>query len=185
MTEYVEIAVDEDEFRLFNRLLLSYNDFKQAHEVALELVKGDYYKKYPENRHILHAFNLTVIIAYSRPFKTSRGQLALRSLPKDVLSDFDEEKMEIHHQVISDRDTMMAHSDADANNVVPQALDLGHRRILMPSNASPYAIHLLPGVMEKLAAMAFELQEKVFGMRMEIEPRIIDKLPLIQVQDET
>jgi len=55
MTEYIEIDVDEEEFRLFNRLLLSYNDFKQAHEVASELVKGDYYEKYPEHRHILHA----------------------------------------------------------------------------------------------------------------------------------
>lgn len=185
MAEYIEIDVDEEEFRLFNRLLLSYNDFKQAHEVAFELVDNDYYEKYPENRHLVHALNLAVIIAYSRPFKVSRGQLALKTLPEDFLSGFDEEKMEIHHQVLNDRDTMMAHSDADANNVVPQALDLGHRKMLMPTNASPYATHLLPEVMDKLSTMAFELQEKVFEMRMEIEPRIIDKLPLIQVQDET
>ena len=167
MTEYIEIDVDEEEFRLFNRLLLSYNDFKQAHEVASELIKGDYYEIYPENRHILHALNLAVVIAYSRPFKTSRGKLALKSLPEDILSGFDEEKMEIHNQVILDRDTMMAHSDADANNVIPQALDLGHCKILMPANASPYVMHLLPEVMEKLGSMAFELQEKVFEMRME------------------
>ncbi|WP_430461010.1 hypothetical protein ACQUQU_17560 [Thalassolituus sp. LLYu03] len=184
MTEYIEIDIVEDEFRLFNRLLLSYNDFKQAHEIASELVKGDYYEKYPENRHILHALNLAVIIAYSRPFKTSRGKLALKSIPEDILCGFDEEKMKIHKQVLTDRDTMMAHSDADANNVIPQVFDLGHRKMLMPTNASPYVIHLLPEVMEKLADMAYELQEKVFEKRMEIEPKIIDKLPLIQVQDE-
>jgi hypothetical protein len=185
MPDYIEIDVNEEEFRLFNRLLISYNDFKQAHEVASELVNGDYYEKYPENRHILHALNLAVVIAYSRPFKTSRGKLALKSLPENILSSFDEEKMNIHNQVLSDRDTMMAHSDADANNVVPQAIDLGHRKMLMPTNASPYAMHLLPEVMEKLADMAYELQEKVFEMRMEMEPQIIDKLPLIRVQDET
>lgn len=80
---------------------------------------------------------------------------------------------------------MMAHSDADANNVIPQVLDLGHRKMLVPSNASPYAKHLSLEAMEELAKMAYELQEKVFEMRMEIEPRIIDKLPEIRVQDET
>ncbi|MGK0249191.1 MAG: hypothetical protein ACI910_001929 [Oleispira sp.] len=185
MTEYIEIDVDEAEFRLFNRLLLSYNDFKQAHEVASELVENDYYEKYPENRTLVHALNLAVIIAYSRPFKVSRGELALKTLPEDFLCQFDEKKMKIHHQVLNDRDTMMAHSDADANNAIPQALDLGHRKILVPMNASPYASHLLPDVMDTLSKMAYELQEKVFEMRMEIEPRIIDKLPLIRVQDET
>jgi len=185
MVEYIEIDVDEDEFKLFNRLLLSYNDFKQAHEVASELIGNDYYDKYPENRHMVHALNLAAIVAYSRPFKVSRGQLALKTLPEDILSGFDEDKMKIHQQVLNDRDTMMAHSDADANNAIPQALDLGHRKILMPTNASPYAVHLLPEVMETLSTMAYELQEKVFEMRMEIEPRIIDKLPVNQVQDET
>jgi len=185
MTDYIEIDVDEEEFKLFNRLLLSYNDFKQAHEVASELVENGYYEKYSENRHIVHALNLAVIVAYSRPFKVSRGKLALKKLPADILSRFDEDKMKIHNQVLKARDTMMAHSDADANNVVPQVLNLGHRKMLMPTNASPYTTHLLPEVMEKLATMAYELQEKVFEMRMEIEPRIIDKLPLIKVQDET
>jgi hypothetical protein len=185
MTEYIEIDVDEEEFRLFNRLLLSYNDFKQAHEVASVLIEGKYYEKYPENRTVVHALNLAVIVAYSRPFKVSRGQLALKTLPKEILSGFDNEKMKIHQQVLKDRDTMMAHSDADANNVIPQVLDLGDRKILLPINASPYAIPLLPEVMEKLSTMAYQLQERVFEMRMEIEPRIIDKLPLARIQDET
>ncbi len=96
MTEYIEIDVDENEFRLFNRLLLSYNDFKQAHEVASILIEGKYYEKYPENRTVVHALNLAVIVAYSRPFKVSRGQLALRALPKEILSMFDDEQMKIH-----------------------------------------------------------------------------------------
>lgn len=185
MSEYIEIDVDEEEFRLFNRLLLSYNDFKQAHEVASELLKNGYYDDYPHNRTLVHSLNLTVIVAYSRPFKVSRGQLALKSLPERVLSEFDHEQMEIHQQVLCDRDTMMAHSDADANNVLPQVLDLEGKKILIPMNASPYATPLLREAMEKLAAMAYCLQEKVFEMRMEIEPRIIDKLPVTRIEDET
>ena len=185
MTEHIEIDVDEEEFRLFNRLLLSYNDFKQAHEVASVLIEGKYYEKYPEIRTVLHALNLAVIVAYSRPFKVSRGQLALKTLPKEILSGFDNEQIKIHQQVLKDRDTMMAHSDADANNVIPQVLDLGHRKILLPTNASPYATPLLPEVMEKLSTMVYQLQEKAYEMRMKIEPRIIDKLPLARIQDET
>lgn len=185
MSEHIEIDIDEDEFRLFNRLLLSYNDFKQAHEVASELLENGYYDDYPKNRTLVHALNLTVIIAYSRPFKVSRGQLALKSLPEEVLSGFNQEQMEIHQQVLCDRDTMMAHSDADANNVFPQVLDLGHRKMLVPMNASPYATPLLHEAMEKLSAMAYYLQERVFEMRIEIEPRIIDKLPVTPIEGET
>lgn len=184
MTEYIEIDVDEEEFRLFNRALISYNDFKQAGEVAHELLSNGYYENYPKNRALVHALNLTVIVAYSRPFKVSRGQLAAKSLPDEILADFDEQQMEIHRQVLLDRDTMMAHSDADANNVFPQVLDLGNSKMLLPMNASPYATHLLPEVMKKLAEMAFILQEKCQSIRMEIEPRIIDKLPVARVADE-
>ncbi|GIU19287.1 hypothetical protein TUM4644_06850 [Shewanella colwelliana] len=185
MTEYIEIDVDEDEFRLFNRLLLSYNDFKQAHEIASVLLESEYYNNVPENRTLIHALNLTVIIAYSRPFKTSRGKLALKMLPQEILSEFDSEQMEIHQQILCDRDTMMAHSDADANNVIPQVIELGNRKMLFPMNASPYATPLLREVMEKVAIMAYELQERTFEMRMEIEPRIIDKLPVIWGFGET
>jgi hypothetical protein len=34
MSEYIEFDIDEEDFRLFNRLLLSFYDFKQAHVVA-------------------------------------------------------------------------------------------------------------------------------------------------------
>ena len=185
MREYFEIDVNAEEFRLFNRLLLSYNDFNQAYEVANELLEKNYYSNYPQNRTLVHALNLTVIVAYSRPFKISRGQLALKRLPEEIISDFDSEQMKIHQQVLSDRDTMMAHSDADANNTIPHAYDMGHKRILVPINSNPYAKPLIKGVMKKLAAMALDLQEKVFEMRMEIEPKIIDKLPLADTAAET
>jgi hypothetical protein len=184
MSEHIDIDIDEHELRLFKRLLLSYNDFKQAHEVAIELLEGGHYDNYEHNRTLLHALNLTVIIAYSRPFKVSRGQLALKSLPLEILSNFDHEQMDIHQQVLCDRDTMMAHSDSDANNALPQVLSRKGKKILIPINTSPYAIPLLREAMEKLANMAFLLQEKVFEMRMDIQPRIIDKLPAVQIDSE-
>lgn len=184
MNGVIEIEIDE-ELRFFNRLLLSYNDFRQAHEVASVLVEGDYYEKYPENRTIVHALNLAAIVAYARPFKNSRGELALRKLPDEILNGFSEEQLELHSQIIADRDTMMAHSDADANGAMPHSLDLGHRKILLPVNASPYATPLLSEAMSNLAEMAFDLQEKVFSMRQEMEPSIINRVPVAKVEDDT
>ena len=46
---------------------------------------------------------------------------------------------------------MMAHSDADANDVVPHVLEHEGRKTLVPVNASPYVMHLLPDAMKKLA----------------------------------
>ena len=49
MGESIEIDVDEEEFKLFNRLVLSYNDFKQAHEVASELLENGCYEDHLVN----------------------------------------------------------------------------------------------------------------------------------------
>lgn len=75
-----ELGLSDEQFgklRLFNRILISYNDFKQAHEIASRLLEGDLYRNYPrENRHLVIALNIAAIVAYSRPFLDSKGELA-------------------------------------------------------------------------------------------------------------
>ena len=46
-----ELGLSDEEFRklrLFNRILISYNDFKQAQVTASLLLDGDLYKDYRE-----------------------------------------------------------------------------------------------------------------------------------------
>lgn len=168
-------------FKLFNRILISYNDFKQAHEIASLLIEGKLYDKYPEeNRCLVIALNMAAIIAYSRPFLDSKGELAHNRLPGKVLKILSEEEKEVHETVLKDRNTMMAHSDADANLSIPCVMKISNHSILVPQNASPYATPLVADAMLKLCDMSYKLQEYCFKLRQEMEPDILPILPLVE-----
>ncbi|SLM48700.1 protein of unknown function [Nitrospira japonica] len=112
-----ELGLSDEQFgklQLFNRILISYNDFRQVFEVASLMLDGDLYRNYPrENRQLVIALNMAAVIAYSRPFLNSGGELAHNRLPRRVLRDFTAEELNIHEQGLNDRNTTMAHSDAD------------------------------------------------------------------------
>ena len=164
--------------RVLNRLLISYNDFKQTHEISGLLLEGDLYEKYPrENRHLTIALNMAAVVAYSRPFVKNRGELAHNRLPSGVLRILTEREREIHDIVLEDRHRMMAHSDADANGSIPLVMETGNSKILVPKNANAYETLLLPEAMSVLHAMAYKLQERCFELREEMLPELIDILP--------
>ena len=102
-----ELGLTDEQFgklRLFNRVLISYNDFKQAHEIATLLVDGSLYRDYPrENRHLVIALNMATIVAYTRPFLDSGGELAHNRLPGRVLRQLTAEEMALHETVLEDR----------------------------------------------------------------------------------
>lgn len=182
-----ELGLSDEQFqklRLFNRILISYNDFKQAHEIASLLLDGNLYRNYPrENRHILIALNMAAIVAYSRPFLDSKGELAYNRLPGKVLKKLNPKEIEVHQAVLNDRNTMMAHSDADANISIPLVMETNDRKIVIPQNASPYDTPLLPEAMQLLSDMALKLREHCFALRQEMEPELIQFLPRVQVPE--
>lgn len=179
-----ELGLTDEQFgklRLFNRVLISYNDFKQAHEIATLLVDGDLYRDYPrENRHLVIALNMAAIVAYARPFLDSGGELAHNRLPGRVLRHLSGEEITLHQTVLEDRNTMMAHSDADANLAIPIVMETARGPMVIPKNASAYATILLPESMQLLRTMAFKLQEACFGLRQELEPELVSFLPRIE-----
>lgn len=181
-----ELGLTDEQFvklRLFNRALISYNDFKQAHEIATLLVDGNLYRDYPrENRHLVIALNMAAIVAYTRPFLNSGGELAHNRLPGRVLRQLTAEEMALHETVLEDRNTMMAHSDADANLSIPLVMDTDRGPIVVPQNASPYATCLLPESMQLLRMIAFKLQEHCFVLRQELEPEVVSFLPRVRVE---
>jgi hypothetical protein len=176
-----ELGLTDEQFgklRLFNRILISYNDFKQAHEIATLLVDGDLYRNYPrEHRHLVIALNMAAIVAYSRPFMDSGGELANNRLPGRVLRQLTAEEMTLHEAVFKDRSTMMAHSDADANLSIPLVVETDRGSIVIPKNASAYTSILLPESMRLLSGMAIKLQEYCFVLRQELEPELVAFLP--------
>lgn len=185
-----QLGLNDEQFgklRLFNRILISYNDFKQAGEIAELLLEGDLYKNYPrENRQLVIALNMAAIIAYARPFVDSKGKLAHNRLSGKVLRILNEGERKVHNVVLEDRNTMMAHSDADANISIPLVLEMDGRKILYPKNASPYAVPLLPESMKVLSKISFKLQEHCFALRREMESELLEFLPKAQiVPDDT
>ncbi|WP_457653186.1 hypothetical protein [Rhodocaloribacter sp.] len=180
-----ELGLDDEQFgrlKLFNRILISYNDFKQAHEIASLLLDGGLYQNYPrENRHLVIALNMAAIVAYSRPFLDSRGELAHNRLPGRILRNLSTEEQELHKVVLKDRNTMMAHSDADANEAIPLVMETERGPVVIPKNTSAYATPLLPEAMRALKELALKLQERCFSLRLEMEPAVIPFLPRAEV----
>ncbi len=169
--------------KLFSRILIAYNDFKQAHEIASLLVEGDFYENYPEeNRQLVIALNMAAIVAYSRPFLDSRGELAHSRLPGKVLRILSVKEREVHETVLVDRNTAMAHSDADANLAIPIVMELENGKIIIPKNASAHEKILLPEAMELLCGMSYKLQEFCFELRQNMEAEMMDILPLAEFE---
>lgn len=181
-----DLGLSDEQFgklRLFNRVLISYNDFKQAHEIASLLVDGDLYRNYPrENRHLVIALNMAAVVAYSRPFLNSGSDLAHNRLPGRVLRNLNAEELALHETVIEDRNTMMAHSDADANVAIPLVMETDGGPMVIPKNASAYATPLSSKAMQLLSVMALKLQEHCFALRQEMEPEVISFLPRVQAE---
>src|SRR5688500_1232662 len=124
---------------------------KQAHEIATLLVDGNLYRDYPrENRHLVIALNLAAIVAYTRPFLDSRGELAHNRLPHRVLRQLTAEEMALHETVLEDRNTMMAHSDADANLSIPLVIETDRGPIVVPKHTSAYATTTVPTTLQPL-----------------------------------
>jgi hypothetical protein len=182
-----QLGLDDEAYcrlKLFNRYLISYNDFKQAHEIASLLVSGDYYAEYPgKNRTLVIALNMAAIVAYSRPFLDSRGELAHNRLPDRALEILNAKEKDIHNTVLNDRHTIMAHSDADANEVIPLVIEVDGKDIVYPRNASPYARPLLKEVMQTFTVMSLKMREYCFKKRMEMEPDMLLILPRAQIDD--
>ncbi|NOS81835.1 MAG: hypothetical protein HOP32_09685 [Nitrospira sp.] len=181
-----DLGLSDEQFgklRLFNRVLISYNDFKQAHEIASLLVDGDLYRNYPrENRHLVIALNMAAVVAYSRPFLNCGSDLAHNRLPGRVLRNLNAEELALHETVIEDRNTMMAHSDADANVAIPLVMETDRGPMVIPKNASAYATPLSSKAMQLLSVMALKLQEHCFALRQEMEPEVISFLPRVQAE---
>jgi hypothetical protein len=169
--------------RLFNRILISYNDFKQAHEIASLLIDGDLYRDYPtKNRHLVIALNMAAVVSYSRPFLNSGGELARSRLPGRILRNLNAEELDLHKTVLDDRNTMMAHSDADANRTIPLVIETPRGPMVFPKNASAYATPLRREAMQLLGSVALKLRERCFAVRQEMEPSVISFLPRAQIE---
>jgi len=113
---------EEGRFRQYERLLLSYADFKHAKLVSSYVLGQKLHDSAPgESSVLLEALNCSMIISYARPFSGNdqNGKRKIPDLPSNFTKILNSEEREIHQIVLNDRNKVLAHSDSEALNVLP------------------------------------------------------------------
>jgi hypothetical protein len=175
----------EEKVRLLRRILVSYNDFKQATDISSHILAANLHRDYPEkNRHILQALNCAMIIAYARPFSGNTGsKTMLAALPERFLGGFASDERALHQVVMKDRNEVLAHSDHSAwllrLSVIRSA---GRNPTLVPLHRDTRA-PLDKKHTRMFKDMAHKLMDAVFAERRALETELVDVLPTLWLED--
>ncbi len=175
----------EGKLRQFHRVLMSYIDFEQVGAVARHLLDRDLYAEYPrKNRLLVQALNCAAIVSYCRPFSgNDGGEARIPDLPGRFLRTLTAEERQVHDAAMNDRNTVLAHSDADAWQMAPQIIRTRGREILAPVHHDVHA-PLLPEAMRTLHGMCTKLREAMFAERQRLEAELKPHLPVVEYSDE-
>jgi hypothetical protein len=167
--------------RKFYRLLMSRGDFKQAHYVASYILDQRLHDS--QDRRLLEALNCAMIIAYCRPFSGNdrRVEKKVPDLPASFLKGLSQAEKEIHDVVMSDRNTVLAHSDSSAFDLQPEAWKIGDRRILVPFS-NDAAAPLTRDATETFQSLAKKMMEKALEERMRLEKELTNVFDEISVE---
>jgi hypothetical protein len=139
---------------LLPRWGIDLGDFKQANEFATHILrrKGQHDQKESQVKSLEHrAFNTSLIISYARPFSQNKNfeNEPKSSLRKHVAEVLSETEIGLHDRVLSMRDTLYAHSDANAHRLP----NWGHSFTLSPKrlveNLTESEVRLLKRMIKK------------------------------------
>ncbi len=171
----------EGKYRQYQRVLMSYIDFNQAQAITLMILEMKLHEKYPrENRILLEALNLAMIIAYCRPFSgnDAGGAFRVPDLPGRFLKDLSAEEREIHDVAMEDRNSVLAHSDSEAWQMTPHYVKLPSREILVPAHRGVHRPLLLEPTI-RLSRLAEKMREACFRERVRLEEELKPYLPRV------
>jgi len=172
--------------RQFYRLLMSRGDFKQAHYIASYILDEKLHDA--EDRRLLEALNCAMIIAYCRPFSRNDKavHIGIPELPASFLRGLSKDEKEIHDVVMSDRNSVLAHSDSSAFDLQPETWRIKDRRILIPwVNDTKTA--LTREATETFQSLAKKMMERALSGRMRLETELIeifDEIPIERILAE-
>ena len=173
------------------RLLISYNDFKHAADVAHFYMKGDYEvdrvewdgDDYFERKIIGEAMNSAMIIAYARPFSGNdkAASFKIPDLPKRYFRQLDEKGRQVHELIIKDRNLRIAHSDSRAWELALQVLEIGNgKNLLMPVHEDTRA-PLSKDTILTLISNCNIFMDAIIEARKDLEKQLQKYLPKVQV----
>lgn len=159
--------------RQFYRLLLSYGDFKQAKYIASYVLDSKLHEL--EDCRLLEALNCAMIIAYCRPFSGNdrNTNAKIPDLPATFLQGLTDDEKIIHEVVLTDRNTLLAHSDSSAAQLEPEVWKIKDKKILVPAQYDRKA-PLTKEATETFLSLSQKMFDKVMSERMRLEPELID-----------
>ncbi len=164
----------DGKFGQFNRVLMSYIDFQQTHDIADQILKGNLHRRYPgKNRIKLEALNSAMVVAYSRPFS---GNRSIPDLPNRFIRHLSKDEKEIHTAVLDDRNSVIAHSDGESWSMRSYYEEIGDNRILIPLHNGVHRPFLREPT-EKIFALACKQIELCFEVRESLEKELREFIP--------
>jgi len=100
----------------FKRVVMSFADFKEAVDLATNLIESDLMNDQDKNFLILSALTTAMILAYSRPFSgnDSKNNAKIPDLGGKALRNLNDEEKKLHKWLLTQRHTLIAHSDSEA-----------------------------------------------------------------------
>jgi hypothetical protein len=184
MGKSTKFTAEEAKVRLFRRIFVSYNDFKQAADISSHILSEKLHGDYPErNRHLLQALNCAMIIAYARLFSSNAGaETMLPELPHRFLNGFSSEERGLHDVVMKDRNEVLAHSDCAAWNLRLSVIRFPGPAMLAPLHHDTTA-PLKAEPTRMFNGMAIKLMEAAFAERAVLEKELVDVLPTLSLED--
>tara|TARA_B100001964_G_C14189610_1_gene580382 strand:- start:958 stop:1485 length:528 start_codon:yes stop_codon:yes gene_type:complete len=165
----------EGKFWQFNRVLISYIDFQQAHEIASIILEEKLHEEYPlKNRIKLEALNAGMVISYCRPFS---GNKSVPDLPNRFINNLEDAEKEIHDALMKDRNTVIAHSNSEAWNMRPYYESISGKNILVPLC---HGVHkpFFKDITEKICILSKKQMETCFLERERLEKELRPYIPV-------
>ena len=183
----------EAKLRLLHRLLMSYQDFQQASQIASYILVHKLQEKVDRFRGrrryriklLWEALNCAMVVAYCRPFEGNDRRSAKRipDLPKRFLESFGAKEKELHFTAMEDRNTLLAHSDSNAWNLRLFFWEsTSGRKVFVPLSDDVRA-PLIHEEVQRLHNMCGKLMELLFEERMRLEKELGDIFPIVKASE--
>lgn len=183
----------ENKFKLFKRILVSYNDYKQAADIASIILSERYYEKYhnPKKkfrdstlfkyRVLGEGLNLAMIIAFCRPFSGNdkKSSTKIPDLPKRFIKKLSRKDQETYKNMLLERNKILAHSDSDAWRMEPTYLSFEglSRKILLPKHSNVRS-PLLPGEVQKVLKISVQMMDELIIEREKLVAELQAYIPV-------
>jgi hypothetical protein len=181
--------------KLLYRLLISYNDFHQAAQIASYIIENRLQHKCDTLRGkrrfrikmLWQALNCAMIVSYCRPFSGNdrRTQHKIPDLPKRFLRALDPEHRRVHETAMQDRNTLLAHSDSDAWNLRAYFFETAPgRRMLVPVHHDTRA-PLIHEAVTTLGCICHTMMDVILEERKRLEQELGGMFPTVPLPENT